>query len=57
MVKMVVSPLRGKSVDYLLNDQLAPHVLDSVVEGILKYYPADVEISFRDVNINELRKL
>ena len=57
MVKMVVSPLRGKSVDYLLNDQLAPNVLDSVVEGILRYYPADVKIDIVPAESGDIRKV
>ena len=57
MVKLVVKPLRGKSIDYLLNDQLAPHVLDSVVEGILRHYPADVNIDIVTAESGDIRRL
>ena len=40
--------------DYLVNTALEPHVLDSIVDDILKHYPIDAEVEFREVTINDL---
>ena len=36
----------GKTIKYMINTQVAPHVQDAAVENILKYYPQDVELDF-----------
>lgn len=33
---------------YLLNNELAPHVLDKMVEDILKHWPKDALVDFID---------
>ncbi len=37
---------KGKTIKYMINTQVAPHVQDETVENILKYYPPDVELDF-----------
>ena len=36
----------GKTIKYMINTQVAPHVQDAAVENILKHYPQDVELDF-----------
>tara|TARA_R110002124_G_scaffold145084_1_gene310276 strand:+ start:868 stop:1062 length:195 start_codon:yes stop_codon:yes gene_type:complete len=45
MSKMIVT-YQGKSLEYLINTQVEPHVADQTVASILKYYPEDVPLDF-----------
>ena len=40
---------------YLINTELAQHVLDGICEDILKYYPPDATVEFDDVKPSDIR--
>ena len=40
---------KGKKLDYLINLEVPEHVQDKAVEGILKYFPHDVPIEFKEL--------
>ena len=40
---------------YLINTELAQHVLDDICEDILKYYPSDATVEFDDVKSSDIR--
>jgi len=40
---------------YLINTELAQHVLDGICEDILKYYPSDATVEFDDVKPSDIR--
>lgn len=40
---------KGKDLSYLINLQVADNVQDKVVGDILKYFPPDVEIEFKEL--------
>ena len=37
---------KGKKLDYLINLEMSQKAQDETVEGILRYYPPDVDIEF-----------
>ena len=40
---------KGAKLDYLINLEVADHVQDKAVEDILKYFPHDVPIEFKEL--------
>ncbi len=40
---------KGTKLDYLINLEVADHVQDKTIEDILKYYPPDVPIEFKEL--------
>ena len=48
MGKLTVT-FKGIIYDYLINTQVADHVVDKIVADILKYYPADAPVDFVDL--------
>lgn len=40
---------KGENLKYLINLKVADHVQDKTVEDILKYFPKDVEIDFKEL--------
>ena len=50
---MEVMVVNGKR--YLINTDLADHVLDGVCRDILKWYPSDANVEFDDVKPSDIR--
>lgn len=40
---------KGNNLSYLINLKVESHVQDKAVEDILKYFPPDVEIEFKEL--------
>ena len=40
---------KGAKLDYLINLEVADHVQDKAIEDILKYFPHDVPIEFKEL--------
>jgi len=40
---------KGAKLDYLINLEVADHVQDKTVEDILKHFPHDVPIEFKEL--------
>ena len=40
---------KGAKLDYLINLEVLEHVQDKTIEDILKYYPPDVPIEFKEL--------
>jgi hypothetical protein len=40
---------KGEDLSYLINLKVADHVQDQAVQDILKYFPHDVEIEFKEL--------
>lgn len=40
---------KSETLSYLINLQVAEHVQDQAVQDILKYFPPDVDIEFKEL--------
>ena len=40
---------KNTKLDYLINLEVADHVQDKTIEDILKYYPPDIPIEFKEL--------
>lgn len=51
MGKLVIT-WRGQTNEYLINTQLDDHIIDYVIEKILKHYPQEAEVDFIELWTN-----